>query len=296
MPIALVGDGAAAPHTTRHHAGDAAARRLPLPPRHSSQEGKGRQASRLSAVSGRGLRAPEARGARPSRVDATAIRYDLRGKDGDRVLARARALASLPGVSPLGGGRHESRSCCPQSPPLAPRCPRSEATAARRGARRSSSLPPRRATAGAATRRTDAAAPTSRRLVDPLHQAQTTTVVEPTATVTIDVAGGNGQVIDYDRYVPGRQPEPALAAARPDGTLTNLTADFPTADFNGADVSFDATQAVFSMKKDANDHYHIYTVAAHARRGRQVRDPPEDGRRLRRHQPDLHPGRHASRS
>ena len=42
--------------------------------------------------------------------------------------------------------------------------------------------------------------------------------------------------------------------------MTNLTGDFPTADFNGADVSFDATQAVFSMKQDANDHYHIYTV------------------------------------
>ena len=39
-----------------------------------------------------------------------------------------------------------------------------------------------------------------------------------------------------------------LAPARPDGTLTNLTRAFPTADFNGADVSFDATQAVFSMK------------------------------------------------
>jgi hypothetical protein len=47
---------------------------------------------------------------------------------------------------------------------------------------------------------------------------------------------------------------------RADGTLTNLTADFTTADFNGADVSYDAKQAVFSMKVDANDHYHIYTV------------------------------------
>src|SRR5204862_3375946 len=38
------------------------------------------------------------------------------------------------------------------------------------------------------------------------------------------------------------------------------TPDFPNADFNGADVSFDAQQAVFSMKKDATDHYHLYTV------------------------------------
>ena len=43
--------------------------------------------------------------------------------------------------------------------------------------------------------------------------------------------------------------------------MTNLTADFPTADFNGADVSFDATTVVFSMKKDSSDNYHIYTVS-----------------------------------
>src|SRR5215468_2109230 len=77
--------------------------------------------------------------------------------------------------------------------------------------------------------------------------------------VSIDVAGGNGQVIDYERYVPGGSLN-ILSPARPDGTLRNLTADFPQADFNGADVSFDAVQAVFSMRKDQNDHYHIYTV------------------------------------
>jgi hypothetical protein len=77
--------------------------------------------------------------------------------------------------------------------------------------------------------------------------------------VTVDVAGGNSQVIDYERYEPGGSLN-LLAPARPDGTVTSLTADFPTADFNGADVSFDATQAVFSMKRDGNDHYHIYTV------------------------------------
>ena len=79
------------------------------------------------------------------------------------------------------------------------------------------------------------------------------------APPTIDVAGGNGQVIDYTRYEPGGSLN-LLSPATPNGTLTNLTADFTTADFNGADLSFDATLAVFSMKKDANDHYHIYTV------------------------------------
>ena len=76
---------------------------------------------------------------------------------------------------------------------------------------------------------------------------------------TVDVAGGNGQVIDYDRYVPGGQLV-VLSPPRPDGTLKNITAEFPQADFNGADVSFDGTQVVFSMKRDPEDHYHLYTA------------------------------------
>jgi hypothetical protein len=86
---------------------------------------------------------------------------------------------------------------------------------------------------------------------------QTTTVVN--GQVTVDVAGGNGQVLDYERYVPGGSLN-LLSPARPDGTVVNLTSAFPTADFNGADVSFDGTQAVFSMKPDGNDYYHLYTV------------------------------------
>src|ERR1700689_4849740 len=86
-----------------------------------------------------------------------------------------------------------------------------------------------------------------------------TTVQNPDGTYTVDVAGGNGQVLDYQRYEPGGSLN-LLTPARSDGTVTNLTGIFSTADFNGADVSFDATQAVFSMKMDANDHYHIYTV------------------------------------
>lgn len=85
------------------------------------------------------------------------------------------------------------------------------------------------------------------------------TVVNAQGQATVDVAGGNGQVIDYDRYVPGGSLN-IIAPARADGVVSNLTADFTTADFNGADVSFDATQIAFSMKKDADDHYHIYTV------------------------------------
>jgi hypothetical protein len=85
----------------------------------------------------------------------------------------------------------------------------------------------------------------------------TTTVVN--GVPSVDVAGGNGQVLDYQRYEPGGSLN-VLSPARADGTVTNLTSAFTTADFNGADVSFDATQVVFSMKRDPNDHYHIYTA------------------------------------
>ena len=86
-----------------------------------------------------------------------------------------------------------------------------------------------------------------------------TTTDPSSGAVSVDVAGGNGQVLDYDRYVPGGSLN-VLSPARPDGTVSKLTADFPTADFNGADVSFDATQAVFSMKTSADDRYHLYTA------------------------------------
>ena len=77
--------------------------------------------------------------------------------------------------------------------------------------------------------------------------------------VSVDVAGGNGQVLDYERYVPGGALM-LLSPPRPDGVLKNITAEYPTADFNGADVSFDAKQVVFSMKRDGQDRYHIYTA------------------------------------
>ncbi|MDP9033877.1 MAG: hypothetical protein M3O50_03660 [Myxococcota bacterium] len=86
-----------------------------------------------------------------------------------------------------------------------------------------------------------------------------TTTIAPDGTVAVDVAGGNGQVLDYERYVPGGSLN-LLSPARADGTVTKLTGDFPQADFNGADVSFDAKQAVVSMKRDPADHYHLYTV------------------------------------
>jgi hypothetical protein len=85
------------------------------------------------------------------------------------------------------------------------------------------------------------------------------TVTHSDGTTSVNVAGGNGQVLDYQRYEPGGSLV-LLSPPRPDGEARNLTKDFPEADFNGLDVSFDAGQIVFSMKKNANDHYHLYTV------------------------------------
>jgi hypothetical protein len=78
-------------------------------------------------------------------------------------------------------------------------------------------------------------------------------------TATVNVAGGNGQVLDYERFEPGGQLV-MLTPPRPDGVLKVITSDFTTADFNGVDVSFDGKQIVFSMKRDAEDHYHVYTA------------------------------------
>jgi hypothetical protein len=85
------------------------------------------------------------------------------------------------------------------------------------------------------------------------------TTVQADGTVKIDVAGGNGQVIDYNRYVPGGGVY-LLQPARPDGTLTNLTAKYTTADIEGLDLSFDAKEVVYSMRRSVDDKYHIYTT------------------------------------
>lgn len=84
--------------------------------------------------------------------------------------------------------------------------------------------------------------------------------------VSVNVSGGNGQVIDYTRYVPGGSLN-ILEPARPDGSLYNITEAYPAADLNGVDVSFDAREAVFAMKRDPNDHYHIYKVSLGSAKG-----------------------------
>lgn len=76
--------------------------------------------------------------------------------------------------------------------------------------------------------------------------------------VTIDVAGGMGQVMDYGRYVPGGKLELFdLKQGDPDH-VPNLIEDYPTADVSSVDVSFDGKKVLFTMKKDGQDSYHVY--------------------------------------
>lgn len=71
----------------------------------------------------------------------------------------------------------------------------------------------------------------------------------------IDVASGMGQVMDYGRYVPGARLEVLDLRTR---RVDNIIEDFETADVSSVDVSFDATKVLFTMKRDADDHYHVY--------------------------------------
>jgi hypothetical protein len=84
------------------------------------------------------------------------------------------------------------------------------------------------------------------------------TTVGDDGSIAINIGGGTSQVIDYGRYVPGGGVF-LLSPARQDGTLTNLTKDFPSADIAGLDLSFDAQEVVYSMKRTSDDSYHIFT-------------------------------------
>jgi hypothetical protein len=76
-----------------------------------------------------------------------------------------------------------------------------------------------------------------------------------------EVAGGMGQVFDYDRYVPGEGAGLfVLSPPAPDGKLTNLTEGFKGVDINGVDLSFDAKTVAFSMRMEGEGRYHIFTA------------------------------------
>ncbi|MEM9068161.1 MAG: hypothetical protein AAGE52_06625, partial [Myxococcota bacterium] len=74
-----------------------------------------------------------------------------------------------------------------------------------------------------------------------------------------NVTGGSMQTIDYLRYVPGGGVM-VLSPPTPDGTLRNLTEEFEGVDIKGIDLSFDATQVVFSMRHAGERHFHIFVA------------------------------------
>ncbi len=78
---------------------------------------------------------------------------------------------------------------------------------------------------------------------------------------THEVAGGVGQVFDYDRYVPGKDAGLyVLSPPAPDGKLENLTKAFKGVDINGVDLSFDAKKVVFSMRTSEDNRFHVYVA------------------------------------
>jgi hypothetical protein len=85
------------------------------------------------------------------------------------------------------------------------------------------------------------------------------TMTDAAGNVRVEVAGGMGQVMDYRRYVPGARIEVRELAS---GDTRNILAgaEYAQADVVGLDLSFDARQIAFAMKRGDNDHYHIYTA------------------------------------
>src|SRR5450432_113295 len=83
------------------------------------------------------------------------------------------------------------------------------------------------------------------------------TLVAADGTVSIDVASGMGQVMDYGRFDPGGRLEVFDLKT---GATENIIEDYPSADISSVDVSFDGTKVVFTMKTDKDDSYHVYVA------------------------------------
>lgn len=73
--------------------------------------------------------------------------------------------------------------------------------------------------------------------------------------VTINVAGGMGQVMDYLRYMPGGRVEILDLST---GNVQNLISAFPQADVSSLDLTHDGKKVVFSMKQNESDAFHLY--------------------------------------
>ena len=86
------------------------------------------------------------------------------------------------------------------------------------------------------------------------------TTEDENGNVEVLVTEGMGQVMDYRRYVPGARIEVKNLAS---GETRNIIAgdEYALADVVGIDLSFDAKELVFSMRRGGDDqHYHVYTA------------------------------------
>jgi hypothetical protein len=100
-----------------------------------------------------------------------------------------------------------------------------------------------------------------------VYAVRQTTTVSNTGMVTIDVAGGMGQVMDYGRFVPGGRLEVFdLKSGKVQGNIIE-DAKYAASDISSVDVSFDGTKVLFTMKVgkvnadgsvDDSDNYHVY--------------------------------------
>jgi len=91
-----------------------------------------------------------------------------------------------------------------------------------------------------------------------VYAVRQNTIVNADGSVSIDVAGGMGQVMDYGRYMPGGKLE--VFDLKTSKVQSNIIEDYPTADVSSVDVSFDGTKVLFTMKKDGADSYHVYSA------------------------------------
>jgi len=100
-----------------------------------------------------------------------------------------------------------------------------------------------------------------------VYAVRQTTTTGPDGAPIIDVASGMGQVMDYDRFVPGGRLEVFdLRTGKVQGNIIE-DAKYKAADISSVDVSFDGTKVLFTMKVgvvnadgsvDDSDNYHVY--------------------------------------
>ena len=83
-----------------------------------------------------------------------------------------------------------------------------------------------------------------------VYAVRQTTSMNEDGTYNVHVADGEGQVLNYDRFVPGGRLEIFNLST---GNAENIISDFKTADISGLDLNFEGTKVVFSMNQNGSD-------------------------------------------